>query len=665
MKKVKKGIAMLLTICIMLSLVPAVYASAESELIYDSATDFAAYTTKDDLYNNTKWSDGNLERWDEVGVTVNTDTSENAEYPNYITVTGNHSAMYTLPEPVSSGKLRVSAAVRIPEAHGGIIDVTDNNMAAPWLIGFYGGDAWSTLYNNAEGKKFLDYIPNEWYDFSVVFDLDNKTYSIQQKNGGNVIWAYRDLPLYLWKDKPTTETMNEIKSIRFRQWNKSFDIGKLVIEKIQYEEDSDFVLCSENFEKVTNASLVNHGLGGWWTEFSGIATIEVPDGETSNMMTVANDKHVGKKMPALESGKKYKFSYTEKVSNSRLFLDVRTNEDGSPQNTLILPWANDGVAYCQDYVNNTGAKLADVSVGDLVRFEAIYDSARKTLESSVFNAKTGAQIGSTVKMDVPDAVVNYTVGNKTVHISKWGSGGTYIDDFALEYYVEAPSLTDESISMTDYKDNPIKITAQTETITPAIKSIALDFGEIVTPESVSNAVTLKTDSGENVEFTGELSNIGVYTMTLSKMLNKNTKYVLSVGNGVVNKNGTAMNDGYSMEFTTSDIDSVVKLTDAAADGAAATLAAATTAGKVVNVNTEMVNADSDAKQLVYIIAYYKGNELLDADVKKATAAAGAMAAATQSFTVPSGVSSADTVRILLWNTLDEMRAYCEPITINK
>ena len=157
MKKVKKGIAMLLTVCIMLSLVPAVYASAESELIYDSATDFATYTTKDDLYKNTNWSDGDLEHWDEVGVTVNTDTSENAEHPNYITVTGNHSAMYTLPKPVSSGKLRVSAAVRIPEAHACIIDATDSTKAiqcAQWRIGTYGDNTWNTLANSGDyGKK--------------------------------------------------------------------------------------------------------------------------------------------------------------------------------------------------------------------------------------------------------------------------------------------------------------------------------------------------------------------------------------------------------------------------------------------------------------------------------------------------------------------------------
>lgn len=663
MKKVKKGIAMLLSVCIMLSLMPAVYASAESELIYDSDTDFATYTTKEDLYKNTDWSDGPMEHWDDVGLTVNKDTSENAEYPNYITVIGNHSAQYTLSEPVKSGKLRVSAAVRIPESHAGLIDVADSNGNAPWLVGFYGDKTWNTLYNSAEGKKFLNYIPNEWYDFSIVFDLDAKTYSIQLKNGGNVIWAYRDLPLYIFDGKTNNTFMNEIKSIRFRQWAKTLDIGRLVIEKIPYEDDSDFVLCSENFEKVTNDNLANYGIEAWWAVFSEIATIEVPDGETSKMMTVVNDKHAAKKIPALESGKKYKFSYTEKVSNSRLYLDIIPRESSS-SNALVLPWVYNGSAYCMDYVNNDATKLADVSVGDLIRFEAIYDSARKTVESSVFNAKTGAQIGSTVKTSVPDAVVNHMVGNRTLHISKWGGGGTYIDDFVFEYYIERPSLSDEKVSMTDYNGNPIEITAQTETITPAIKSIALDFGETVKETSVEGAVTLKTKSGADVDFYGELSDIGVYTMTLSKMLDKNTDYVLNVDKSVVNENGYAMSNDYSMEFTTSSIDSVVKLTGAEADGATATIAAATTAGKVVNVNTEMVNADAVEKQLIYIISYYKNNVLLSAEAKNATAAAGAITAAVQSFTVPQGVSEADTVKVFLWNTSNDMRAYCKPITIN-
>ena len=230
MKKVRTGIAILLEICMLLSLVMITNVSADNteQVIYDSDSDFATYTTKDDLYNNTNWSDGDFEHWDEVGLKVNKDTSENAEYPNYLTVIGNHSAKYTLAQPVSSGKLRISAAVRIPEAHSGLIDVTDTDGTSPWLIGFYGSNVLNTLYNSDQAKKFLNYIPNEWYDFSIVFDLDAKTYSIQQKNGGNVIWAYRDLPLSIWnaQEGKLGKEMESITSIRFRQWGSTLDIGK-------------------------------------------------------------------------------------------------------------------------------------------------------------------------------------------------------------------------------------------------------------------------------------------------------------------------------------------------------------------------------------------------------------------------------------------------------
>ena len=129
MKKVRTGIAILLEICMLLSLVMITNVSADNteQVIYDSDSDFATYTTKDDLYNNTNWSDGDFEHWDEVGLTVNKDASENAEYPNYLTIIGNHSVKYTLDQPVNSGKLRISAAVRIPEAHAGLIDVTDKD----------------------------------------------------------------------------------------------------------------------------------------------------------------------------------------------------------------------------------------------------------------------------------------------------------------------------------------------------------------------------------------------------------------------------------------------------------------------------------------------------------------------------------------------------------
>lgn len=670
MKKVRTGIAILLEICMLLSLVMITNVSADNteQVIYDSDSDFATYTTKDDLYNNTNWSDGDFEHWDEVGLKVNKDTSENAEYPNYLTVIGNHSAKYTLAQPVSSGKLRISAAVRIPEAHSGLIDVTDTDGTSPWLIGFYGSNVLNTLYNSDQAKKFLNYIPNEWYDFSIVFDLDAKTYSIQQKNGGNVIWAYRDLPLSIWnaQEGKLGKEMESITSIRFRQWGSTLDIGKLKIEKIQQEKDSDFVLCSEDFEKVTNDNLANHGIEAWWAAFSDVAEIKVPTGESSKMLTVANDKHVGKKIPALESGKKYKFSYTEKLSTSRLYLNIlKFNDSGS--DSLILPWASGNAAYCQDHETNTSAKLGDVKDGDLVRFEAIYDSARKTIECSVFNAKTGEQIGSTVKTNVPDSVVDYIIGSdRSLHISKWGGGETYIDDFKLEYYVERPNLSDEKVSMTDYKDNPIEINAQTETITPAIKQIKLDFGTKIEESSLEGAVTLKKKSdGSVVGFTSSLSEAGVYTITLSKMLEQNTEYVLSADKKISNENGYAMLNSFTTEFTTGNINSVVKLSNATVDGQTATLGNASQSGKQIVIDTELVNADSAKKDLVYILTYYKNNTLLNADVKSAEAQQGAISAETQSFDIPSNVSDADTIKVFLWNTSKDMKAYCEPIVINK
>lgn len=669
MKKVRTGIAILLEICMLLSLVMITNVSADNteQVIYDSDSDFATYTTKDDLYNNTNWSDGDFEHWDEVGLKVNKDTSENAEYPNYLTVIGNHSAKYTLAQPVSSGKLRISAAVRIPEAHSGLIDVTDTDGTFPWLIGFYGSNVLNTLYNSDQAKKFLNYIPNEWYDFSIVFDLDAKTYSIQQKNGGNVIWAYRDLPLSIWnaQEGKLGKEMESITSIRFRQWAKTLDIGKLKIEKIQQEKDSDFVLCSEDFEKVTNDNLANHGIEAWWSVFSDVAEIKVPNGESSKMLTVANDKHVAKKMPDLELGKKYKFSYTEKLSSSRLYLNI-TKFNDSGQNSLILPWASGNVAYCQEHENDTSAKLGDVKDGDLVRFEAIYDSARKMIECSIFDAKTGTQIGSTIKTNVPDSVVNNMIGSKSLHISKWGNGETYIDDFKLEYYVERPDLSDKKVSMTDYKDNPIEINAQTETITPAIKQIKLDFGTKIKESSLEGAVTLKKKSdGSDVEFNSSLSEVGVYTITLSKMLEQNTEYVLSADKKISNENGYAMLNSFTTEFTTGNINSVVKLSNATVDGQTATLGNASQSGKQIVIDTELVNADSAKKDLVYILTYYKNNILLNAAVKPAEAQQGDISAETQRFDIPSNVSDADTIKVFLWNTSKDMKAYCEPIVINE
>ena len=564
--------------------------------------------------------------------------------------------------------MRISAAVRIPEAHSGLIDVTDTDGTSPWLIGFYGSNVLNTLYNSDQAKKFLNYIPNEWYDFSIVFDLDAKTYSIQQKNGGNVIWAYRDLPLSIWnaQEGKLGKEMESITSIRFRQWGSTLDIGKLKIEKIQQEKDSDFVLCSEDFEKVTNDNLANHGIEAWWAAFSDVAEIKVPTGESSKMLTVANDKHVGKKIPALESGKKYKFSYTEKLSTSRLYLNIlKFNDSGS--DSLILPWASGNAAYCQDHETNTSAKLGDVKDGDLVRFEAIYDSARKTIECSVFNAKTGEQIGSTVKTNVPDSVVDYIIGSdRSLHISKWGGGETYIYYFKLEYYFERPKLSEKKLSMTDFKDNPIEINAQTETITPAIKQIKLDFGTKIKESSLEGAVTLKKKSdGSDVEFNSSLSEVGVYTITLSKMLEQNTEYVLSADKKISNENGYAMLNSFTTEFTTGNINSVVKLSNATVDGQTATLGNASQSGKQIVIDTELVNADSAKKDLVYILTYYKNNILLNAAVKPAEAQQGDISAETQRFDIPSNVSDADTIKVFLWNTSKDMKAYCEPIVINK
>ena len=668
MKKIRKKIGVLLSACIILSLTAVVNVFAESDVVYQS--DFSSYNSVEDLIEKDNWCNGEVSG-DGWKPTLYDDTENGAKY---IRTVGEQGIMYALPETITDGRVKITGTMRMTGGNSAplfeaVPEKKTNNQPLGLVMARIGGGNMHTQMNPAD-KTLGAVMADKWYDVSAVLDLESGTYNVQLIYNGNVIASYRGLDSNILDAKDGSK-VTTLKYVRLRSWGGTTDLRSLKIEKIDKETSDECVIASENFEDVTyiaghkGNSYFKIGKTSSWLDDEDIAFVNEDAVSTSRVLKMLPNNSwsgITRTFPTISAGK-YKFTFDVYVNGTQIMITAGPSKGGDGLNLAYVSAEGD-ICHTKRWkeANNV---VATAPMNSWVTVENIIDISNKKITYTVKDAN-GTQIGKTVTVSGYGAISDdgklSSDDFNTFRVVNWNASKVaYLDNFRLEYYIEKPSLSVDRISMTD-KDGET-ITNYASSVTPAIKDISLDFGCDLKASSLEGAITLAPSNGTPVECDYEIAN-GKYILKPKALLSANTKYELTVAPTVSNTNGDILGTEFKLEFTTSKIDSVIRLSGATINGEQFTALSQLTSGAKIVVNTDVTNADTVSKNLIYIAAYYSGNLLKDVEAKTSVVSAGAISAESQTFTAPTDITGIDSVKIFLWDTKESMKPYCEPIAVS-
>lgn len=514
-----------------------------------------------------------------------------------------------------------------------------------------GGNAWVT--------PVAEYDTNEWVDVTAVFDTDNSIMSTKIEQNGV------ELANFPVRGVHGLYTDQGLRWVRLRAINGAAQIDDIKLVCGGSVADGQTVMVDEDFDDFSTDSTQNRN-NGWIDGFNaGI----VP-------YSVVSDKNGGQMIKLEHTDKVQMISYstTSCIDRGDVTIDFDLRLDGDNPNFLV-DLANsstensenftgttairtngfDGLVTTQ-YHNGTGTVLANFEKGKWYHYTITVHPKK-----SAYDVKMYEDDGTTLVAEMSDIPMNCTDAQnvqqttfKAVRFRLWNaSNQAYIDNFKMTYDVERPKLDESSVTMVDSTD---AVVTNYDKVDSALKTITLDYG---TELASVGTVTLADATGDTVDFTGEI--VGeTYIMTLDEILKDKTEYTLSASDAI-GTNGNAQDMGLAMTFTTgqvgSDIVRLGKLTNDAGD-----ITSLSQLSGAFTVNTTAVNRTDVEKDLTWIVAYYNGDRLVDAQTQTAKLSPNTALRSQPKFTVPD-MTDVTKVKVFLWNTLDNMVPYCEALEL--
>ena len=507
------------------------------------------YTSLDEMYQNG-WQTG---EWGNNAV-LNAESGKG--YAELKGTTDNViSLKYSLPQSVDSGCVRIESRMRFSSDTSGFIELVPDTLTTDSdgvqrplgvnLLTFTKGQ-FQTLLTGS--KKFLSLDASEWYDIMANLNLNSKTYDIQVASGGNIIGAYRDVPLEIQDYTNVLGTVDSLRSVRFRCWNGKTDVAALKIERVLNNAQS-MVMTSENFDGITYGNAKNHGLANPFGVLDKeIASFVKPDNRSSSVVCLNGDKHLLKEFTPVSKGR-YRLSYTVLSGNGRFFVEVNDDGNCTGDGGLLLPYAEKGKLYYIDSTTNTVKVLESAKIGAYVTFECILDFDNKKTTFSAWETDTGRRLGGEVTVDG----LNEDKGKelsalKYLHILKWyDSYPGYFDDVKLEYIGGESTVPVYNVTFVDYKGNEI---GNAENINAAIQKIVVDTDNGFAAYSLVDSISLsKANGAETVNTECSLDEQGRIVVMPKTMLETNTEYILTVPN-IAAVSGNSQNRNFEFMFKT-------------------------------------------------------------------------------------------------------------------
>ena len=526
------------------------------------------------------------------------------------------------------------------------------------------GEGWFTeaIYN-AGGNEWVtpvaEYDVNEWVDVTAVFDTANSIMSTKIEQNGV------ELANFPVRGVHGLYTDQGLRWVRLRAINGAAQIDDIKLVCGGSVADGATVMVDEDFDDFSTDSTQNRK-NGWIDGFNkGIVPYSVVPDENGGQMI---------KLEHTDQVQMISYSTTSCIDRGDVTIDFDLKLDGDTPNFLV-DLANsstensenftgttairtngfDGLVTTQ-YHNGTGTVLANFEKGKWYHYTITVHPKK-----SAYDVKMYEDDGTTLVAEMSDIPMNCTDAQnvqqttfKAVRFRLWNaSNQAYIDNFKMTYDVERPKLDESSVTMVDSTD---AVVTNYDKVDSALKTITLDYG---TELASVGTVTLADATGDTVDFTGEI--VGeTYVMILDEILKDETDYTLSAS-GAIGINGNAQDMDLAMTFTTgqvgSDIVRLGKLTNDAGD-----ITSLSQLSGAFTVNTTAVNRTDVEKDLTWIVAYYNGDRLVDAQTQTAKLSPNTALRSQPKFTVPD-MTDVTKVKVFLWNTLDNMVPYCEALEL--
>lgn len=619
---------------------------------FDNYTQIASTMSADSpALANSYWWSGYWNRGTAISAETTAEISNqfasDPEHTKVLKVGGDDgkSLAYNLSRPITSGKIRISGQVNIPNNAKPMI-FAKNAFDGSNHCELLGGENISSI--RLLNKVLLSGGTDVWYDLSFVLDMDTKTGSAQVWRDGKKIMNVRNVPI--------DSLQGQFCGLSFVSWTGTpYYLDNFSIEKvIDRETENDYVIIEDNFENDEEADYTKDS----WT---GDCTVVQDDAAHGKVIKVGNNVTFAKTLAPTASGK-MRFSFDAKAEGNTMldFQQTDTSNDWSAS----LGFMADGIITHTFNNSNTSNRLCGYTLGDWVRFENEVDFDKHTITYTVKNMD-GAVIGTYKSSSLRDIVDRGdVVGVRNFRVRNWGGADKYVylDNIKIEYGYDKPTLTARSVSAVDVKDTAIENIA--DGITPALKEMTLDFKDpSISPATLTDAVSLTAADGTAAEFSGAF-NDGKYIMTLGKCLKANTKYTLSVKGTVENSLGFTLGNDFALEFTTGD-GVVYAETDGVYNGdTKLTNISGLAANQNLTVKVNTINSMENAVNAVCIVAYYNQNLLLTVQLIPMEIAAGMNSQSTGTITLPD-MTDVTSMKVFLWNSPAEAVPYCPVMPLPK
>ena len=302
---------------------------------------------------------------------------------------------------------------------------------------------------------------------------------------------------------------------------------------------------------------------------------------------------------------------------------------------------------------NIGSAIDDLS--GWIKVTYLYDKATNTMTGSY--SQNGVTINSGVRdMSKRGMVKAFILGSADA------GEEIYLDNFAVTYIYNNPSVTAENITISDVQGN---IQNNWNNLDLRTKNIKIDFGAVMDTATLNNTnVYLSKDGGVTKVAYVPSYEEDAYVMSIVETLEKNTKYTLYVSKDVANVKGVTLDEAVSFEFTTGKGIRRAELMAVKVGDKKVTSVNELMSVTKAKVEVDYSNTTGEDQKINIIIAFYAGNTLktveivepeIDGDVVSMTY--------IYDFNLPTDMSDVTSVKVMAWSSFGEMIPLSDSIEI--
>lgn len=539
MKTVKRVISVMLGVMMLITLLPMnaiIMASEREDLVYnepfDNKADFSAL--------GSSWSvnvDGRAsitDGKDESGLKI----EKNATDDNVM-------ATYTLKEPISTGKYKVSYSVK----PGAGIDTNFHiaNASAVFWANFIGSSGNMSIGTTDAVNSPAEYLLgnhslNEWYDFENILDFTSGTFSTKMTDKDGNVYNAGSVPMSL--AEPVTkfefqiwggaEASSVVDNFSFVKITEVFDDVSLSFDEIS-SLDGIMAINSENIE------IIDGGRNG-----SGKALKIQQAGNGSAQATYTFLK-------PLKTGR-YKLKYSIKPgSNITTNVHVATDLGLGQYFMTNIIYPDGKIWKGTDNIYDSAATFqlgnADWEMGKWYDFETIIDLDNQTVESNVTD-ENGKFAHSAAN---PIAWGTHSTGNiaqiALINFQIWSDNDSVslFDNISIEEITGEPSVAKNDITIKDSNDQTIAW----DGVNSGAKTFTVNFNKEMDSTSLNpdTVYIVNTENNEKIAYNGEYAD-GIYAMTLASRFVGGKAYKLVITTGAKTTDGKNTSKGEEFAFNT-------------------------------------------------------------------------------------------------------------------